>query len=130
MRPYGAVQVTRKRYGMFTTSNYEQTRGAPSDSTIWASVQPMSRAERQWVLEVHGAEAEYKAYTSDVVRSLNEELRLPADEIVWNSGIYRVVAVEPHVDAPGLAHRKFYLRHLSDQSVSFSSGFSSGFEVG
>ena len=108
MRPLGATQETRRTYGVFTTgSDYTESRGAATDSTIWISIQPMSRAERQEFLEVFGATAEFKGYTSTAVRPLDEENRIPADEIITATQTFRVVATEPH--GWGLTHTKAYL---------------------
>lgn len=95
---FWATSVTRRRYAAYTTnSSGIRTRGAAVDTTIGADVQPLNGKEIALLPEGARASDSRKAYTATELRTEDQHLGLPADEVVIGGVTFKVLKVEQQI---------------------------------
>lgn len=104
----GERDVTRRRYssGAYTAGVWSD--GAATDTTIRASVQPLSGRDREVLEEGVRQRDGIKLYTtaSGTLRTESQHDGTPADEVVIDTVVYTVVHVD--VRHPLIGHDRAY----------------------
>lgn len=88
----GKETATRRRYGVFTTVNHEQVRGAMVETSFRGSFQPF-KGKVQVADEVYATHGMLNLFTKLDFRTADDAEGFPADEVAYNGLVYRVVEV-------------------------------------
>ena len=108
--------VTLRRYleGEWVDGVYEN--GPVTESTITGSLQPLRPNEMQLLPEGRRTSQAMKLYTTDEIRTANEETNMQADEVEVDELIFEVFSVEKWT-LPGSdnAHYKSILLKKNDE---------------
>jgi len=98
--PLGSVPVTLRRYGAVTrdSGGYATALPTPTETTIYAAVQPMKGRDLQILPEGERAKDYRKFYTYSEVRTSVQATGEPADRIVYGGIVYEVQQVKQEID--------------------------------
>lgn len=91
----GARTVIRRRYAPVTRDGSGRSvQPAPTDTTISASIQPLSGDDLAQLPEGERTKRHRKAYTTADLRTADQHTGTPADRIVDGDDVYEVQAVD------------------------------------
>lgn len=90
----GAEKITRLRFSESIGADGRPERTLEDESTIRASIQPISGRQRQALPEGIRQTVDLRLYTKSELRTADDQQGVPADHVVIDGEAYRVVQVQ------------------------------------
>lgn len=88
----GAVTLLRTKIGQWVLGRYEQ--GIREETALEASVQALTPNDLLQLPEGRRTRENIKIYTTEKLRTSDENNNTPADNILWRGKLYEVYSVE------------------------------------